>query len=854
MPKNLVIVESPAKAQTIQKYLGKDFRVESSYGHIADLPKKNMGIKIDNNFEPEYVISPDKKEVVKNLKKITSKVDMVWLASDEDREGEAIAWHLFHSLGLKKENTRRIVFNEITKKAIQKAIENPRAIDQDLVNAQQARRILDRLVGFEMSPVLWKKVKPGLSAGRVQSVAVRLIVEREKEIIGFEPQNSFKFVAIFSTSDGKSFQATLDHEFDTYEEAKKHIEKCVDAEFKVAEVETRPGKRNPAAPFTTSTLQQEASRKLGYPVARTMRVAQQLYEQGLITYMRTDSVNLSDDALAASHQMIVKEYGEKYAQTRKYKSKSKGAQEAHEAIRPTNFEQAQFEGDYSMSRLYDLIWKRTVASQMAEAKLERTTISVENNKEKQYLYKGKGEVILFDGFLKVYQEGNDDDEPAETGMSILPKVKKDDKLDAQSIKGTEKFTRNPPRYTEASLVRKLEDLGIGRPSTYAPTISTIQKREYVEVVNLEGDQRDLRVLELGESGVEEKKETETYGADKKKLKPTDVGIVVNDFLVDYFKTIMDYQFTANVEEDFDEIAAGKKVWHKVLQDFYKPFHDTVEDVEENAERATGERLLGVDPESGKNMYARIGRYGPMIQIGEVEDEEKPKFASLNPSQNILTITFDEAIKLFDLPKDLGEYEGEEVAVNVGRFGPYVRFGKTFISLDKGEDPHEVTKERAIELIKLKQIADAPIAEYEGLGVTKGKGRFGPFIKRNDMFINVNKKYDFDNLSQADIVELIENKKKKEKEKVIKVFEEQGIRIEKARWGRFNVIKGKTKVEMPKETEAEKITLEEATKIIEGATKKKKPAAKKKTSKKTSTKKTAAKRSTAKKKTATKKKS
>ena len=837
MPKNLVIVESPAKAKTIQKYLGNDFRVESSFGHITDLPKKNMGIDIDNNFQPEYVISPDKKEVVKNLKNAANNAETVWLASDEDREGEAIAWHLFNSLGLKKEQTRRIVFNEITKKAIIKAIENPRDIDQDLVNAQQARRVLDRLVGFEMSPVLWKKVRPGLSAGRVQSVAVRLIVEREKEIMDFVPENSFRFIALFKTSEGKTIKAVLDHEFETYEEAKDHIEKCKEAKFQVLDVVTKPGKRNPAAPFTTSTLQQEASRKLGFSVQRTMRVAQQLYEQGLITYMRTDSVNLSDDALAAAHQLINSEYGAKYAKTRKFKSKAKGAQEAHEAIRPTNFELSKFNGDPSMQRLYDLIWKRTVASQMSEAQLELTTISIENNKDQNHLYKAKGEVILFDGFLKVYQEGNDDDEPADTGLSILPKVKKDEKLTPVSIKGTERFTRHAPRYTEASLVRKLEDLGIGRPSTYAPTISTIQKREYVEIANLEGEERKLRVLELRDSEIEEKKETEIFGADKRKLKPTDVGIVVNDFLVEYFKSIMDYQFTAKVEEDFDEIAAGREDWTKVLHDFYKPFHKTVEDVEENAERATGERLLGVDPETGKNMYARIGRYGPMIQIGEVEDEEKPKFASLNPTQNILTITFEEAIKLFDLPKDLGEYDGEEVAVNVGRYGPYVRFGKNFISLDKGEDPHKVDMDRAVELIELKKKADAPIAQYDGLDVTKGKGRFGPFIKWNDMFINVNKKYDFDNLSQADIIELVEAKIKKEKEKVIKVFEKEEIRIEKARWGRFNVIKGKVKVEMPKETEVEKMSAEEAVKIIESASKKKKPAAKKKTTtKKTSAKK------------------
>ncbi|MGI9526565.1 MAG: type I DNA topoisomerase [Weeksellaceae bacterium] len=851
MPKNLVIVESPAKAKTIQKYLGSDFQVESSFGHIVDLPKKNMGIDIENNFEPEYVISPDKKEVVNKLKKATAKSEMIWLASDEDREGEAIAWHLYNTLGLTKENTKRIVFNEITKKAIQNAIENPREIDEDLVNAQQARRILDRLVGFKMSPVLWKKVRPGLSAGRVQSVAVRLLVEREKEILDFTPENSFRFVATFTTETGESFEALLNKEFDTYEEAKTFIEKCADADFKIADVETRPGKRTPAAPFTTSTLQQEASRKLGYPVARTMRVAQQLYEQGLITYMRTDSVNLSQDALQAAAEMIQTKYGNKYAKTRAYKGKSKGAQEAHEAIRPTDLTQPEAGSDASQRRLYDLIWKRTVASQMSDAQLERTTITVDNSKDKDYIFRGKGEVILFDGFLKVYQESRDDDEndePIQKGMSILPKVSVNDPLSPKEIKGTEKFSRHAPRYTEATLVRKLEELGIGRPSTYAPTISTIQKRDYVEIINLDGEKRDLRVLQLKSNQIQEKTETETFGADKRKLKPTDVGIVVNDFLVNYFKTIMDYQFTAKVEEDFDEIAAGKEDWFNVLNEFYKPFNKNVVDVEENADRATGERLLGVDPETGKNVYARIGRYGPMLQIGEVEDEEKPKFASLKPDQNILTITFEEAMKLFELPKDLGTYEGEEVSVNVGRFGPYVKFGKKYISLENGEDPNNVTKERAIELIKERQEADAPIAFYDGLEVTKGKGRFGPFIKWNDMFINVNKKYDWDNLSDKDVEELIEAKKKKEREKVLKTFDESGIRVEKARWGRFNVIKGKTKVEMPKETDVEAMTEAEALAIIDKATKKKpakkkaaskakKPVTKKTTAKKTASKKT-----------------
>lgn len=836
MPKNLVIVESPAKAKTIQKYLGNDFQVESSFGHIVDLPKKNMGIDIDNNFQPSYVVSADKKDVVKKLKDLSAKAQTVWLASDEDREGEAIAWHLFNTLKLKNENTHRIVFHEITKKAIENAVSNPRKIDQDLVNAQQARRVLDRLVGFEMSPVLWKKIKPGLSAGRVQSVAVRLIVEREKEIMDFVPENSFRFVAVFKTEEGKTFEAVLSHEFKTFEQAEGHLKKISGAEFKVSDVETKPGKRSPAAPFTTSTLQQEASRKLGYNVSRTMRVAQQLYEQGLITYMRTDSVNLSNEALGAARAMIEENYGQEYSKTRQYRSKTKGAQEAHEAIRPTNLRQQEIQGDFSQQRLYDLIWKRTVASQMAEAELEKTTISVENNKDSSYIYKGRGEVILFDGFLKVYQEGSDEEESVDEDLSILPKVKVNDALSAQSIKGTEKFTRHAPRYTEASLVRKLEELGIGRPSTYAPTISTIQKREYVEIINLEGEKRNIRVLELKNGNIQHRTDTETYDADKKKLRPTDVGIVVNDFLVDYFKNIMDYQFTAKVEEDFDEIAEGKEDWFKVLDEFYRPFHKNVEEVEENAERATGERLLGQDPKSGKNVYARIGRYGAMIQIGEAEDEEKPRFSGLNPNQNIMTIDLDEAMKLFDLPKTLGEHEGKEVQVNVGRFGPYVRFGDAFISLSKGEDPHEVTMERAVELIKLKQKADAPIAVYEGKEVTQGKGRFGPFIKWNDVFINIPAKFKADDLSENDIIELIEAKKKKESEKVVKTFDKEGIRIEKARWGRYNVIKGKVKVEINKNSDIEKITAAEAEKIIETKTKKKTPA--KKTAKTAKTRKAA----------------
>lgn len=829
MPKNLVIVESPAKAKTIQQYLGKEFQVESSFGHIVDLPKKNMGINIENDFKPEYVVSPEKKEVVKKLKNISSKVETVWLASDEDREGEAIAWHLYNELNLKNKATKRIVFNEITKKAILKAVENPREIDQDLVDAQQARRVLDRLVGFEMSPVLWRKVKPGLSAGRVQSVAVRLIVEREKEIMAFEPKSSFKFVARFKLSGGETFDASLSKEFKNHEEAQAFIEKCATAEFKVSGVDKKPAKRTPAPPFTTSTLQQEASRKLGFSVARTMRVAQQLYEQGLITYMRTDSVNLSNDAIAATQSLIKSEYGDKYAKVRKYKNKSKGAQEAHEAIRPTNFSRQQAGVDASQNRLYGLIWKRTVASQMEDAQLEKTNISVENNKAKDYVFYGKGEIVLFDGFLKVYQESRDEDDEVvqPKGMTLLPQVEKGESLNADYIKGTEKYTRHLPRYSEAALVRKLEELGIGRPSTYAPTISTVQKRNYVELVNLEGQERNLRTLSLQKGKLTKGKEVERYGADKRKLKPTDIGIVVNDFLVNYFKNIMDYQFTAKVEGDFDKVAAGKENWSKVLKGFYQGFHKTVEEVAENAERATGERLLGKDPESGKNVYARIGRFGAMIQIGETEDEEKPKFAGLQPHQNISTISFEEAMKLFEFPKKLGAYKNEPVEVSVGRFGPYVKFGKKYISLAKGEDPHGVNMARAEELIEAKLKADAPIAQYEGEDVTKGTGRFGPFIKWKDWFINVNKKYDFNNLSQTDIAELIEGKKKKEAEKVVRNWEEEGIRIEKARWKRHNIIQGKVKVEVAKEVDVINMKLSEAKKILAAAKPKRKTTRKKK---------------------------
>lgn len=825
MPKNLVIVESPAKAKTIQKYLGDDFTVESSFGHIVDLPKKGMGIEIENKFKPLYEVSADKKEVVKKLKELTKKAETVWLASDEDREGEAISWHLYNVLELKNKQTHRIVFNEITKKAIQKAVENPRKIDENLVDAQQARRVLDRLVGFEVSPILWKKIKPGLSAGRVQSVAVRLIVEREKEIQNFKPVSSFKFTAQFLTKENKGLKAILTKEFSIFEEAKKFIESCTNAEFKVKDLQKKPAKRSASAPFTTSTLQQEASLKLGYPVSRTMRVAQQLYEAGHITYMRTDSVNLSQDAIAAAEKTIQKEFGIKYSSPRNYTNKNKSAQEAHEAIRPTNFDIKTAGGDDSQSRLYDLIWKRAIASQMANADLERTIIDIENSKNSE-IFQSRGEIIVFDGFLKVYQDSVSD-EDAEDDKSILPDVSKNEILESEEIFGTEKFTKSPPRYTEASLVKKLEELGIGRPSTYAPTISTIQNREYVFVGNLDGEQRKLQTLKLKKDKITEKVETETFGADKRKLIPTDIGIVVNDFLVDYFKNILDYDFTARVEESFDSIAEGKEEWTTMISGFYGKFHQNVETVGETAERATGERELGKDPKSGKPVFARIGRFGPMIQIGEAEDEEKPKFASLLATQSIHNISLEDALQLFDLPKNLGEYKNETVEINVGRFGPYVKFQDKFISVPKGEDIMEVSLDRAIELIDEKMKADAPIAMYDGLEVTKGTGRFGPFIKWNEMFINVNKKYDFDNLSNKDIQELIQDKLKKESEKVVQNWESDGIRIEKARWGRHNLIQGKLKIELAKEVDVEKMTVDIAKKLIES----KKPAKAKKTTKK-----------------------
>ncbi|WP_439130573.1 type I DNA topoisomerase [Polaribacter sp.] len=827
MAKNLVIVESPAKAKTIEKFLGKDFQVESSYGHIADLPSKELGIDVEGDFSPKYIVSTDKKPVVKKLKTLAKKADVVWLASDEDREGEAIAWHLKEQLALKDENTKRIVFHEITKKAILKAVENPRDIDYNMVNAQQARRVLDRLVGYELSPVLWRKVKGGLSAGRVQSVAVRLIVERERSILEFKAQTHYKVVAEFLNADGKKFKATIPKNFNSKKAAEEFLKSCANADFSIADLTKKPAKKSPAAPFTTSTLQQEASRKLGFAVGRTMQVAQRLYEAGLITYMRTDSVNLSVDARNEAEEEITNYYGKEYSKQRVFKSKAKGAQEAHEAIRPTNMKMHSISTEYDQNRLYDLIWKRTLASQMSDAQLERTNVKIENSNNDK-IFTANGEMIKFDGFLKVYLEGTDNEEEEQAGM--LPNLKINDELSYAFISATQRFTSPPYRFTEASLVKQLEDLGIGRPSTYAPTISTVQRRGYIEKGQDEGKERNYEQLILEDGTVKSNSLTEKTGANKNKLVPTDIGNIVNDFLVANFSNILDFGFTAKVENSFDDISEGDENWTEMIKEFYTKFHDNVEDVKENADRESGERILGKHPQSGKTVLVRLGKFGPIAQIGAPEDEEK-QFASLNKDQNLGTITMEEALELFLLPKTLGTYEGEEVIVSNGRFGPYVKFGKMYVSLDKGENPMEVDLARAEELIEAKKKADAPIYHHEDLPVQKGVGRFGPFLKWNGMFINVNKKYDFDNLSDDDIVTLIEEKKQKEIDKVIHNWEDVGIKVEKARWGRFNVIKGKIKVELPKTTKIEKLSKEEAVKMIEAKTPKKKTRKRKTTKKK-----------------------
>jgi DNA topoisomerase-1 len=833
MAKNLVIVESPAKAKTIEKFLGKDFKVESSFGHIADLPSKELGVDVEGDFNPKYEVSQDKKAVVKKLKDLAKNAEMVWLASDEDREGEAIAWHLAETLKLDKEKTKRIVFHEITKVAILKAIENPRSIDYHLVDAQQARRVLDRIVGYELSPVLWRKVKGGLSAGRVQSVSVRLIVEKERDIQNFKPVASYRIDAEFSNEAGQTFKAKLPKNFTSKEEAYKFLESNAAADFKVSDLEKKPAKKSPAAPFTTSTLQQEAARKLYFSVGKTMNMAQRLYEAGLITYMRTDSVNLSDEARKGAQAEIESAFGSKYSKPRNYKGKSKGAQEAHEAIRPTDFSLHSVDIERDQARLYDLIWKRAISSQMSEAQLERTNVKIGASTHNQ-TFTANGEVIKFDGFLKVYLEGTDDENEEQEGM--LPALRVNESLLNNYITATERYTRPPARFTEASLVKKLEELGIGRPSTYAPTISTIQNRNYVEKGTVDGEARNYAQLTLESGTVQDKMLSEKVGSDKGKLVPTDIGMIVTDFLVNHFESILDYNFTAKVENQFDDIAEGKEDWKEMMKSFYKDFHPKVEDVQENAERESGERILGKDPNSGKQVSVRLGKFGPMVQIGTVDDEEKPTFASLSPDQQLNSITFEEAMDLFQLPKDLGEYEGEEVQVNNGRFGPYVKFGKAFVSLPKGVDPLSVELDDAIVLIKEKQKADAPIYMFQDLPVQKGKGRFGPFIKWNNMFINVNKKYDWDNLSDTDIVTLIEEKIQKEIDKVIHHWEAEGIKVEKARWGRHNIVKGKTKIELPKTVDVSGFTLEEVQGIIEKNAPKRKATKKKVAKKKAPTKK------------------
>jgi DNA topoisomerase-1 len=819
MAKNLVIVESPAKAKTIEKFLGKDFKVASSYGHIADLPSKELGVDVDGDFSPKYQVSKDKKTIVKSLKDLAKKADMVWLASDEDREGEAIAWHLSESLNLDKTKTKRIVFHEITKSAIEKAVQNPRNIDYDLVDAQQARRVLDRIVGYELSPVLWRKVKGGLSAGRVQSVSVRLIVEREREIKNFTPKATFKVDAVFKTEKGQAFKAKLPKVFDTNENALIFLEKNTNATYKVSSLDKKPAKKSPAPPFTTSTLQQEASRKLYFSVSKTMNMAQRLYEAGLITYMRTDSVNLSDEARKSASKEINSAFGENYSSPRNFKGKSKGAQEAHEAIRPTNFALHSVDVDRDQARLYELIWKRAIASQMSDAKLERTNIKISCNQHDD-LFSANGEVITFDGFLKVYIEGTDEEGVEQDGR--LPAMQLNEDLKNQIITATQRFSRPPYRYTEASLVKKLEELGIGRPSTYAPTISTIQNRNYVEKGTIDGEERKYTVISLKDNQLKESDNFEKFGSDKGKLVPTDIGMIVTDFLVNHFEEILDYNFTAKVEADFDQIANGKADWSKMMKRFYNSFHPQVEEVRQNASRESGERILGTDPKSGRQVSVRLGKFGPMAQIGTPDEEEKQIFASVPPNLQLSSITFEQAIDLFKLPKDLGVYDGEDVLVNNGRFGPYVRHGKKFISLPKGVDPLAVKIEDAILIIDEKAKADAPIFEYDGLPVQKGKGRFGPFIKWNNMFINVNKKYDWDNLSFQDVETLIKDKIQKEIDKIVHDWPNEGIRVEKARWGRHNIIKGKIKVELAKNVDAQNLTIEDVKAIIDKQKPKKTP--------------------------------
>lgn len=759
MSKNLVIVESPAKAKTIEKFLGKDFQVMSSFGHIRDLAEKGLGIDFENNYQPDYVVSTDKKKLVAELKKATKDAEIVWLASDEDREGEAIAWHLFEELKLKQENTRRIVFHEITKEAILHAIDNPRGIDVNLVDAQQARRVLDRIVGFELSPILWRKIRPSLSAGRVQSVAVRLIVEREREINQFNAEANYKVSGIFKSTDihGKAVElkAELQQRFGTKAEAQAFLQVCKDASFSIDNIVTKPAKKSPAPPFTTSTLQQEAARKLGYSVAQTMQVAQRLYESGKITYMRTDSVNLSDMALGTSKAEIISMAGEKYVHIRKFNTKSKGAQEAHEAIRPTYMNAHSVDGTSQEKKLYELIWKRTIASQMSDAELEKTSIFIHVSGAKQQ-FVATGEVIVFDGFLKVYLESTDDENDSEND-SLLPTMKSGEPLLPAEIIAQERFSQKPPRYAEASLVRKLEELGIGRPSTYAPTISTIQNRLYVEKGDRDPEKREYNLLTLKGGEITDQQKFENTGAEKSKLFPTDIGLVVNDFLIEYFPDILNYNFTADVEKEFDNIADGEIKWTESIDKFYKKFHPIVEDTMKNSERQVGERILGTDPVSGRQLSVKLGKFGPLAQIGTIDEEEKPVFASLRKEQSIESITYEEALELFKLPRQLGEYEDKVMTVAIGRFGPYIRHDSTFYSLPKTDDPMDVTAERAVEIIEAKREEEKnrviQILGEDG-EIQVLNGRFGAYFTRDKINYKIPKGTDPTTLTLEKCLELI----------------------------------------------------------------------------------------------------
>lgn len=804
MGKNLLIVESPAKAKTIEKILGADFTVKSSFGHIRDLEKGTKGIDIENNFEPHYVVSPEKVKVVKELKSQVAKASEVWLATDDDREGEAISWHLCEELNLDLESTKRIVFSEITKPAIQKAVSNPRRVNVHLVNAQQARRVLDRIVGYELSEVLWRKVKNKLSAGRVQSVAVKLIVDREREIQGFKVTPFFKVNAYFDVVNDKGEQVSLKAEYttriDNEQEAEDFLQKANGATFTINDIEKKPLKRFPAAPFTTSTLQQEASRKLGFSVNRTMSVAQRLYEEGLITYMRTDSTNLSNEAMASIAQEVQTAFGKEYHHPRKFKSKVANAQEAHEAIRPTYIERKNIGPDRDMMRLYDLIWKRTIASQMADAQIEKTTVKIGISTMKDKQLEAVGEVLKFEGFLKVYLESTDDEDESET-KGMLPPLRKNQVLQLNHMQAQESFTKAPGRYTEASLVKKLEELGIGRPSTYAPTISKIMEEErgYVTKESREGQSREVRVLTLKDGVLSRIVKSENHGATKNVLYPSDMGILVSDFLTEHFGRIMDYNFTARVENALDQIASNDLEWRSMLKDFYKPFHQRVEDTMEHAERAKGKRILGKDLESGHSVLVQITRYGPVIQIGDKDelcDDEKPRFANLKPGQSIETITFEEAMDLFKLPRTLGTYKDEEISVNTGRYGPYIKYGDTYVNLPKGTDPMNVTEEDALSLIEAKEAENAPIGYLDGKPITKGKGRFGPFVKWNDLYVNIPVRYKLETITEPEAIELIHAKQDKEANRYIQTWTDPSISIENGRWGPF-IRFGKNNIKIPK---------------------------------------------------------